>query len=137
MESPIHSDSISPSKGDSIADQQMGKSKVLTAPGVLLQLCAQQQIHSCLCPLQVLFFPENNSCCNRAQKTEITVLCLPKLMFKVRNNRKVRSQKLMQMHSMEFREFNATGHQQTEILQIVPLLTYIHAKAHQNSCHTV
>lgn len=29
----------------------------------------------------------------------------------------------MQMQSVELKEFNATGHQQTETLQIVPLLT--------------
>lgn len=37
------------------------------------------------------FVPINNSPWNRAHRTEITLLCLLKLMFKVRNNRKVRS----------------------------------------------
>lgn len=44
-------------------------------------------------------------------------------MFKVRDNRKVRSQTFMQMQSVELEEFNATGHQQTETLQVVPVLT--------------
>lgn len=141
--SPICSDPTSPTKGDSTwttANQKMGKlntdvtfkqsqplmscySCVLTNKYILALVLCQ-----CSVPVKQLLLQQGSRNRNHTplssqtdvQSREITGKSEEKNPTKQNTTTKLNKPHFMQMQSVEF---NATGHQQTEILQIVPLLT--------------